>query len=81
LNWFYSRNQSPEIMKSKTILLLAIGTLFISCGKKYNCEIVHHTGIGAGIDITTNRTYRGSYEKMLAFEKANTTEDKTTTCH
>ncbi len=68
-------------MKYKKILLITVCAILFSCGKKYTCEVVHHTGIGAGVDVTTKKTFRGSYKKMLEFEKANTNEEKTTTCH
>jgi hypothetical protein len=70
------------IMKMVMIMFFAASLVF-SCTKKskYNCVVVTNTGFGAGVLITTEHTYRGTYEQMLAHEAKGTTENKTTTCH
>lgn len=57
--------------------------LSISCYKKqsYDCEVVHHTGIGAGVNITVQKKFKGTHKQMLKFEKKNTNENKTTNCY
>ena len=67
-------------MKIKLLGVLFIVIASVSCNKnKYNCTVVSDLG-GFGL-VTTERTFKGTNSEMLAFEKANTTETKTTTCH
>ncbi len=67
----------------KIVMIVFIHLLLFSCTKKtkYNCVVVTNTGLGAGVLITTEHTYRGTYEQMLAHEARGTTDTKTTTCH
>ena len=65
----------------KALPIIAV-LAFASCNKQtFQCTVVTNTGIGAGVEITTERKFRGTYDEMLAFEIANTTDTKTTTCH
>lgn len=65
----------------KILMVLYCAVFFLtSCGKTYNCTVVTDIGF-ASAKITTEKKFRGTYDQMSAYEKANTTDKKTTTCH
>ncbi|MFT5823860.1 MAG: hypothetical protein ACI8ZM_005125 [Crocinitomix sp.] len=67
----------------KLLFITLAGLAFASCAKRttYNCVVITNTGIGAGVLITTEHTFKGTFGQMIAHENKGTTDSKTTTCN